>query len=122
MCGLGYHGFTSSAPANCASGPRKGADPLELISPQPPRCIARQDLAKRCCDRSDSVLLKDYGWGRNTFQLEENSPFTVSEQMHNHQNARKNRAGDLDVEQWLQSRQPKVEKQPPTTNVCVLVS
>ena len=35
MCGLGYHGFTSSAPENCAPGPRKGADPLVLISPQP---------------------------------------------------------------------------------------
>ena len=34
MCGLGYHGFTSSA--NCASGPRKGADPLVLSSPQTP--------------------------------------------------------------------------------------
>ena len=35
MCGLGYHGLTSSAPENCAPGPRKGADPLVLISPQP---------------------------------------------------------------------------------------
>lgn len=61
MCGLGYHGFTSSALANWASGPRKGADLLELISPQPPRCTAWQDLAKRCCDlfRVEDLLTKD---------------------------------------------------------------
>lgn len=41
---------------------------------------------------------------------------SISEQMHDHQNARKNGVGDLDVVQWLQSEQPKAEKnnhQPP---------
>ena len=72
MCGLGYHGFTSSAPVNCVPERRKGADPLELTSPQPPRCIARQDRAKRCCDLFgvEDLLTKDpriiHSWKERT--------------------------------------------------------